>query len=89
MDNSDFRKLDVAFDGAEDGLISKDVFDKFEFDKNDDHVIDKDEYAEGMQRVDEYLKEKADMMNNVLGDKECNNEGAKTNLPKQECQEVS
>ena len=89
ISESDFRKLDVAFDGAEDGLISKDVFDKFKFDKNGDHVIDKDEYAEGMQRVDEYLKERADTMNNVLGNKECNNEGAKTNLPKQEGQEVS
>ena len=89
ISESDFRKLDVAFDGAEDGLISKDVFDKFEFDKNDDHVIDKDEYAEGMQRVDEYLEERADTINAVLGDKECNNECAKNDLPKQECQEVS
>ncbi|MBQ7552143.1 MAG: hypothetical protein IJT15_01685 [Rickettsiales bacterium] len=52
ISESDFHKLDVVFDGTEDGLISKDVFDKFEFDKNGDHVIDKDEYAEGMQRVD-------------------------------------
>jgi hypothetical protein len=90
ISESDFRKLDtVSNDYLEKGFIGKDVFDRFNFDKNGDHVIDKDEYAEGMQRVDEYLKGKADMMNNVLGDKECNNEGAKTNLPKQEGQEVS
>ena len=90
ISESDFHKLDVAsHDCLEKGFIDKGVFDRFEFDKNGDHVIDKDEYVEGMQRVDEYLKERADTMNNVLGNKECNNEGAKTNLPKQEGQEVS
>ena len=90
ISESDFRKLDaVSHDYLEKGFIDKGVFDRFEFDKNGDHVIDKDEYAEGMQRVDECLKEKADALNSVLGNKECNNEGAKTNLPKQEGQEVS
>ena len=90
ISESDFRKLDaVSHDYLEKGFIDKGVFDRFEFDKNGDHVIDKDEYAEGMQRVDEYLKEKADALNSVLGNKECNNEGATTNLPKQECPEVS
>ena len=90
ISESDFRKLDaVSHDCSEKGFIDKGVFDQFEFDKNGDHVIDKDEYAEGMQRVDEYLKEKADALNSVLGNKECNNECATTNLPKQECPEVS
>ena len=90
ISESDFHKLDaVSHDCSEKGVIGNDVFDKFEFDKNGDHVIDKDEYAEGMQRVDEYLKGKTDAIHDVAGGKECNNEGAKTNLPKQECQEVS
>ena len=79
---SDFNKLDVAGNDCEEkGVIGKDVFDKFEFDKNGDHVIDKDEYAEGMQKVDKYLKERADTINNVLDEKECNNKGAQTHLP--------
>ena len=90
ISESDFRKLDaVSHDYLEKGFIDKGVFDRFEFDKNGDHVIDKDEYAEGMQRVDECLKEKADALNSVLGNKECNNECATTNLPKPECPEVS
>ena len=90
ISESDFHKLDVAGnDCVEKGVIGKDVFDKFEFDKNGDHVIDKDGYAEGMQKVDKYLKERADTINNALNDKECNNEGAKTHLPKKSIKEVS
>ena len=90
ISESDFHKLDaVSHDYLEKGVIGKDVFDKFEFDKNGDHVIDKDEYAEGMQKVDKYLKERADTINNVLDDKECNNKGAKTHLPEKSIKEVS
>lgn len=90
ISESDFHKLDVAGnDCVEKGVIGKDVFDKFEFDKNGDHVIDKDEYAEGMQKVDKYLKERADTINNVLDDKECNNKGAQTHLPEKSIKEVS
>ena len=88
ISESDFRKLDVAFNGKDDGLISKDVFKVFNFDENNDHVIDKNEYAEGMQRVDEYLEEKADTINTVPGSKESNNECATFNTHQQEYQEV-
>ena len=105
ISESDFRKLDIAFDGAEDGLISKDVFKEFNFDKNNDHIIDEKEYAEGMDRVNKFLEERGNTINGVLlsdhmkkmgyamqqgalDNKECNNECAKNDLPKQECQEA-
>ena len=68
ISESDFRKLDaVSHDYLEKGFIDKGVFDRFEFDKNGDHVIDKDEYAEGMQRVDECLKERVEAIDKAFG----------------------
>ena len=50
--DNDFDLLDKA-DGTVDGIISKDTFAKFGFDKNGDGIIDQDEYKEGMSRVKE------------------------------------
>ena len=50
---SDFVKLAMA--GGKDDSISKETFDKFNFDSNGDGIIDENEYKIGMQKVDEYL----------------------------------
>ena len=97
ISESDFHKLDVAsHDCLEKGFIDKGVFDQFEFDKNGDHVIDNDEYAEGMQRVDKYLQERSEAIDNALskspeqegqsydaGAKLCNNSEPKENIVQQ------
>lgn len=52
---NDFDILDAA-DGKKDGIIHKDVFERFDFDTNKDGVVEYDEYQAGMKRVAETLQ---------------------------------
>ena len=92
---SDFVKLAMA--GGKDDSISKETFDKFNFDSNGDGIIDDNEYKIGMQKVDEYLSKQGiddinlesprkcdrgtDECNMSNNHKECNNETATTIMP--------